>query len=69
MSTTEVVMPATSWIIERVGWSQWLDEGDVWRASREAARRYTSRDAAEAAAAALTTEPEGDTIPCRVVPA
>lgn len=39
------------YIIERTGWNQWLDEGDVWRSSRESARQFTSEeDAAEVAA-------------------
>lgn len=31
------------WIIERIGWNQWYDDGGRWIGNREAAREYQSR--------------------------
>ena len=50
------------YILERTGWAQWLDDGDVWRSLVTAARVFPTRAEAEAKAAALEVELGDDSV-------
>jgi hypothetical protein len=46
----------TTYILERIGWNQWMDEGGRWQGNREAAREFTNLDEADSEAEKLNEE-------------
>lgn len=45
-----------TYILERSGWNQWLDDGGVWQKNRDAARGFDSETEATEKAAQLNEE-------------